>query len=372
MTRLVAYLSLLFIVSACSSVHHVEKRRYKKGYFIQWNKKEVKNVKQNHESIFSNDVELLNQQKTKDKTANQVAVDVKKTPSISETKEDYFFTENKSSNDNTTSIFPAPTVSKTTYHSKSRNSTSKISTIKKSTDTGLYLISGIIGAIIMSLFFANKKRAKKVSKWASENPKKTVTAILGTKSVLALGALHFGSMLHSSGYNFSENSLFVLLSLFSVSAVFYPIRKKQKGIFKQGYLKQKTHDIVLATLGFSMMLSLGNVSSQDPNYLPILNPITNQTSIEEEYIPVMSDETAESKNSSDEDTFGKVVGTIFIVAAFLGLLLLLAMLSCSISCNGQEALAIVVFIGGLIALIALLVHVLKLVWSKQQYRNEYK
>lgn len=64
-------------------------------------------------------------------------------------------------------------------------------------------------------------------------------------------------------------------------------------------------------------------------------------------------------------TTGQVIGTILVVLGAIGLLLLVAGLACSLSCNGSGALALLVGIGGTVGVIMLMIWAMKKINRKK-------
>ncbi|TNF48411.1 MAG: hypothetical protein EP305_05570 [Bacteroidetes bacterium] len=246
----------------------------------------------------------------------------------------------------------------------------------------LFALGGIMAFFMFLGLRINPDRAKRISYWAKENPKKTWMMIGGIKMIVGAGGLYIGKMLYENNIAFSDSSTYALLGIFGAAAIAYPLKSAKRNFIKHSYLKQKMIDGLLALLGLLLMVNLGNQAVADDNFVPVVSTVFDQTdqilygdeaSIElgtfdqskERYY---SEETALDEGAEDEkeeaNVWAQIGLTLLAVAIFLMLLYLVAVASCNLSCSGQEALATVVLIGGLIACILLLIFALNAIWKK--------
>jgi hypothetical protein len=78
----------------------------------------------------------------------------------------------------------------------------------------------------------------------------------------------------------------------------------------------------------------------------------------------------EIKKANDPSKGEKVLLVILSILVALGLLYLVAALSCSIACSGSEAIALLVAIGGTAGVILLLIFVIRAIYGKRRKKKE--
>jgi hypothetical protein len=247
----------------------------------------------------------------------------------------------------------------------------------------LIALGGVMALFLFLSLKINPDRAKRVSYWAKENPKKTMWMINGIKMITGVGGLYIGKMFYENDIAFSNTSTYALLGIFGAAAIAYPLKSAKRNFIKHTYLKRKVIDGLLALSGFLLMISLGNQVASDENVAPVITTVFEKTDqlfsqehhgANDQMTSYTSDEIDEiSTEATDEEkksgkNAGKIIGqillTLLAVALFIGLLYILAILSCSLSCNGQEALAVVVLLGGLAVCVGLLILAISAIWKK--------
>jgi hypothetical protein len=220
--------------------------------------------------------------------------------------------------------------------------------------------TGILSIILLSFF---RKQSKQISFWASQNSWKSRGLITAAHFVTGASALAFGDQLSVDGFIISEAAKYIALSTIATAVFLYPFPRSAN------YLHRKTLDAVLFTSGAMMMLYAGNqyeVKQQQNPAQAVYSFSTNTQATDwhlakkEISIPKIKKQDDPKKKSKDD----KVGLTIVASLIFLGLLYLLAALSCSISCSGLEGLAVAVGIGGGIGLVIGFVAVIKSIFGK--------
>lgn len=242
---------------------------------------------------------------------------------------------------------------------------------------------------------------KKLSRWAKENPRKArITIILGHFALVTI-ALFTGESFTELGIQFPAWLLFLFLSVFILAAAFYPCRKNRKPINNElYYIRQKSCDWLLAASTFLMILCLANKNTASVNFFQPVSASSGITHIKETKKPTAAEILASleyrdkstltrsekrilkqefktqlknyvaaklSGNKAEGDRAGLII--LAIIGA-LGLLFLLAALSCGIACNGAEGLAIAVLILGTAGIIWALIAVIRAI--KRGRKKEMK
>ncbi len=233
---------------------------------------------------------------------------------------------------------------------------------------------------------------RKLSLWAKQNPWHARFVIVISFLLLGTIAILSGLMLGNLGVSLPLAFLLCFAAVYAFAFITYP-RKKEKGtVF---YRKQKSCDFLLAASTFFMILYLGNHPEQLFRYqAPFASaiastPLNPGDSLQRSYKPIhafaasMKGEDGkllkwkERKKLLKEQikTIKKTEGLsrnsqtgliILSVIVALGLLYLVGALACSLSCNGSEAAAVIVGVGGAALVIFLLILVIRNLTGKKK------
>jgi len=238
----------------------------------------------------------------------------------------------------------------------------------------------------------------KFSNWAKRNLWTARILIVSSHVLLTIFAILLGLILTNLGISIPGYIFLTACLIFSIGLIIYPL-KAEKG-FKynktQFYQRQKLADLMLAGATFIMVLQLGNsyFSSE-------MNPVQRDWSItaEASYVKIISPEkvapTVEHhsekkvKNSSisrkekrsslrssvekmqsqinKHSEGGKAGLGILLIIGSLGLLFLVVVLACNLSCSGAEGAAVMVGILGGAAIIFLLLKAFKMMGKKKSH-----
>ena len=201
---------------------------------------------------------------------------------------------------------------------------------------------------------------KSISFWAKQNPRKAQTSIVLLYVLLNLLAISTGWLLYESGMRLPESLINTSFVLFLLTAVIY---KKQAS-----YFYRKTLDLVLITTTFLMLTFWSNNISEPSLYLPLSPKTANGVTIKNGGLSNSVHKIETEKTTIKKKEWRKqlkeklkqyrkiapwakvlLIALVITVAAFS--LYLLAALACNISCSGAEGLAVVVLVGGLIAIL---------------------
>jgi short-subunit dehydrogenase len=242
----------------------------------------------------------------------------------------------------------------------------------------------------------NTTQMKQLSYWARNNKWKARLLIILSWIALTFLGIYIGTNLSNWGIQLPRVMLGIVITSFLLTVFLYPLQK-QKGQKGNGpaYYRQKTFDLVLAVCSFSMVIYVSNnpdvlfqqsenlyAASSIPSSLPKDSSARSYKS-NAEFSASLKDENGNPlkwkerkkllkkqvkgiKSSRDLSGGEKFLLTFLACLAAAGLLYLVGALSCSLSCAGSEAAAIIVGIGGLGLVIFLLVITIRSIHGKNK------
>lgn len=208
---------------------------------------------------------------------------------------------------------------------------------------------------------------KNLSKWAKSNPIEARWIIALAKTLVYIKSIILGIWIYVEGIHIPDYLLNISVGAFLLVCFFYPIKKHTKGIFKQSYGKQKMMDGILVLLcpifiiiGINQLMYSPNNSkvSTSPEALFMVNKLNEKPklydtrkSVKQNFKELKKQVKSELKAFKKEyklkpGAVSEVIFLIFLLIGLIGLASVLAALTCTLSCNGQEGLAAVVLIGG--------------------------
>lgn len=222
---------------------------------------------------------------------------------------------------------------------------------------------------------------KKISLWARHHRWQTRFLIIIIYIILNLIGLFFGDILFASGVVISSFVIYAVCFVFLLGLIFYPSRK-DKDKYQNFYSRQKFNDFILVTTSFLLIVSFGNhynlsqsvsqspfhsiysiasttVSLEQSNGLSIEKPVKKKKAFKSFKQKLKENIRLLRKEYKDASPGERTALIILSVIVALGLLLLVAALSCNISCGGAEGAALAVGILGTALIIFLLVKVIK-------------
>ncbi|HMO34037.1 MAG TPA: hypothetical protein PKE63_05910 [Lacibacter sp.] len=198
---------------------------------------------------------------------------------------------------------------------------------------------------------------KQISRWASRNRKTTRALIVFLYLPLNLLAIAFGKELLRLDLQLADAWWYSALMLTAAIAFFYHTRLP--------YAPRKVLDLALGCCTFLFVSFAANrgsvhVVQMTPGHSAAALSAVYTTENAASVAPVIQADKKSWKKQlrsyirdtkKKEGNGGKGLLIVLIVLASLGLLILLAALSCNIACNGSEALAYLVFGLGLFGII---------------------
>ena len=253
----------------------------------------------------------------------------------------------------------------------------KRSVLINGNDNMFILNSAMIGLIMAALFWFNRFKLQRISFWAAKNNKKAIVAIGSIKTFLMLSGLFIGSYLAEQELAFSNSTSNILIGSYLTAALFYPAKNSLARFFEASNFRQKINDFALVLSGFLIMICLGNKSTVNPDFSAPSNFIfqtydnfstgtfDNTTVFQNNNDQISSSKNSVSSSKNSQLSNGAKAGlTILAILIFLVLMGLVSYIACGLSCNGQEALALLVGLGGITGLVTGLIFVLKSIYKK--------
>jgi hypothetical protein len=229
---------------------------------------------------------------------------------------------------------------------------------------------------------------KKLSYWAKQNIWKARLIIITAHLLLIVLAWFTGKKFLSIGIELPGFMLYLFLFVYLAAVFTYPsLKRTARNKYGAFYYKQKACDFMLAASTFGMILVLaGNKNLPAQLFQPLvgstvsISTTENKTAAEIlESLKYRDKSTltrpekrilkqefknqlkiyAAAKLSGNKKASGEAGLIILAIIAALGLLFLVASLSCSLSCNGSDGAAIAVVLLGTAAIVLGLVFVIR-------------
>lgn len=231
---------------------------------------------------------------------------------------------------------------------------------------------------------------RNLSYWAKHHPVYARIIIVVSRCVLAAIAYFLGWQLLQFDIGLSPLWIYFFILLFFVTGATYPQARNW-----ENYKSRKFYDLVIASCGFFIVLCLANqlnkpftlyqnaqaTVSVEPSLYKnaeakkLLEQFqkgekTKFTAKEKRIIKrefkYQLGQYVKAKVLGKKATADQVLLIILACIAAVGLLYLLAALSCTIACNGADALAIVVFVAGTAAIVWGLIRIIRSISRKRR------
>ncbi|MEO5582200.1 MAG: hypothetical protein ABIR66_05885 [Saprospiraceae bacterium] len=232
---------------------------------------------------------------------------------------------------------------------------------------------------------------KSISRWAAKHTLQSRIIIVLGHVLLVLLAISFGLETSMIDIKISSWMTKGLGNLFFISYILYPWFKTDHGFFKYSYRRQKAHDFILVLSYFlSIVCGLNQLIAAVPSeseymvearfivyhhnpgkdaskgtaldYKTKIKAFKKQLRVE----LLRLKRTLKAKNDKGGVVIIKILLVLLSVVLALGLMYVIAALSCSVACSGSEGIAWVIIIVGWSAAIWLLIVALKAILRKRQ------
>jgi hypothetical protein len=237
---------------------------------------------------------------------------------------------------------------------------------------------------------------RKISLWAKHHP--WLARIIIIVSFIVLNVLGFttGLLLHDASIFLPVAALLFFICLYATGFIAYPFKNENRKYrtVASRYVRQKTCDILLAGSTFLMIVYLGNHKEILFRYsfpfnealasntiLPGDSAVKTYKSIAafssfmkdangksltwKERKKILKEQVRVIKKADDLTDGAKAALIVLSVLVALGLLYLIGVLACSLSCGGSDVAAIIVAIGGAGLVIFLLIVVIRKILKKK-------
>ena len=243
---------------------------------------------------------------------------------------------------------------------------------------------------------------KRISIWAKLHVLPARILIIVGHIILTGIAIYWGVLSYNAGFHLNEGWLYFLILIYCSLYFVYPVKKK-KAFLKNTYAVRHGLHAIMALCSFSLVLSFTNVKLQpslngsaaaaisiniepkkgykNPEAERLINSYKkgdlkkfnrSERKILKNELGYQLQRFKESKktgNKSDGSDAGLIILTILVALAALGGV---AILSCSIGCNGNDGLATIVLIFGTAAVIFGVIMIIKGQSKKNTQSNETK
>lgn len=219
---------------------------------------------------------------------------------------------------------------------------------------------------------------KQLSYWAKANHRSARFFIVLIYILVNITALIAGSLLWSLDIEL-QGSFLVILALATVSLyLFYPA--------KASYYKRKVFHGLMAVCTFLIITFFGNQLHNSNPQLLFLNTTqavtysngNNQNNIHQP-IKIIKEKKFHKKHvrtflqklaaKKDRSTAAKILLITLTVIVALALLYILAALSCTIACNGVEAVAVLVAVAGTFGIVFGAIRIIQAILGKERKKK---
>ena len=236
---------------------------------------------------------------------------------------------------------------------------------------------------------------KTIAKWSSRNPWTARIIIALSHVALIVLGISSGIMFYVDGFEVPGGVIILMLVIFFPAYFLYPKRTATTGLFKYSFQRRCRHDFLLVMSSTCVLIAGINQElwrpekTQAENYQVRL--MVFQKDVDAAHLTKkearkdlvqmirswktnMKDQVkaykASAKEPGTKSTGAKVALTLLAVLLALGLWIGIASLSCSISCGGNEGLAIVVLVAGTALVIWILVVAIKAIYKKPKNQSK--
>lgn len=230
---------------------------------------------------------------------------------------------------------------------------------------------------------------KQVSYWARDHVWPSRFLLVAAHIMLSAWAIYAGIWLTAQGIEFSKNLPGLVVCVLSIASLAYPIRGKVRGILKYSYRLQKSLDGIIVFCGLLLLAASGQYFTKyceiENTPLPITKSVAIKSASPIDFRKINKKPTGrisslnyvwQSAKSGVKEHIKALRSTklkawqvglvVLSIAVAMFLLLLTILLSCDLGCNGNGALAAVVFFGGLLLTIFLYSLALRAIFKRTE------
>jgi len=243
------------------------------------------------------------------------------------------------------------------------------------------LISGIAGFLGLGLASINNKKALQISTWAARKKRSSRFLVVILNILLPIGGFLVGSWFNRLGLDLPANSKLAMIGLLGLTALSYPLVRPVNTGVSRHYRRRKFHDLLIVLGSILFFISAGNNHFSERATNPIQknlsfseyrsNRLSGENSIIAGTTYSTGDWVLDQVNIKQPGLKRKMKPWNIVLLTILSTALLLAsgyglaILSCSIACNGYDTAAFILLFGGAAGLIALFIVSLKAIFRKE-------
>ena len=244
---------------------------------------------------------------------------------------------------------------------------------------------------------------KKLSLWAKNHKWTTRLLIIAAFILLDITGIIIGLLMNDLNIMLPPVTFYIFVILFFVAMGLYPDKATKGTLYSKHrfYIRQKTCDLVLAGSAFLMIVCISNDNMIfKENYIPVnaatqnsfafirdstLKPYKSiavfSASMKDkegkllkwkERKKLLKEQSKGIKKANDISKGGKAALMVLCGLVASGLLTLVLAWSCSLSCSGSDGAAILVGVGGTVAVIFLVILAGRLIYGKKKKQKNIK
>lgn len=235
---------------------------------------------------------------------------------------------------------------------------------------------------------------KTISLWANQNPTTARALLVLLHFLMIANAVLLGTLLYLFDAAPSKGVLYPTIGLGLVVLLSYPLYAKGTPAYRASYRRRKIHDAGLAILT-SLIVAMGvggflvdnSFYYDTPPYTPTnarqvaynthqtAPPVEKPKSLRKKRFKKQRQQLRKSLRLMKQKTSApnglhivfKILLTLVVIAVAIGLGILVAVLACNIACNGMGVVGLAVLVVGWVAIIALGIWLIILI-----FRNKNK
>jgi hypothetical protein len=212
---------------------------------------------------------------------------------------------------------------------------------------------------------------KTIANWSRQHFIAARIIIALSHTIIGICATYIGIQLKKNNVFFPTQLFWFFLILFFAVSIYH----QQFYSFRLPFYKRKFLDLVILLSGFMMIITTSN--QPDTNHLNFYTTLKGSFAERKAnaLVPVIKPNGKEVrkqwKELKKEMKAGGASGGSIAIAVVVGLILiaLVASASCSLACNNQGALSIIVLLGGLAGIFFIMKAIIK---SSTRHRNNMK
>lgn len=363
---IIVFLGIFFCLS-CST--DLQKRHYRKGYYVARNKSKDHSV-DNKRSVHNKEFNKLPSDKITLSNEDREEVAMTSEPVYSQPIQKKDEIKIIPPAKNTSRIISNLRSEIEPYHqansiySKPKSESSESSSSKA--DNLLYAIGSIVGLMTYGLIRKKRNEVFKLVRWAKKNKAKSRILIGISQATLASLGIIIGKQLSQLGYQTSDTLEYAFSGLMGLGFLSLLMRKQKSSftLLDSFDLDRMSH-LAIGLSFFALTTGIGNrLESHREQFSPIGKAV-------EVFHYNHSDEgllqSPQSQKNDNGDSVALGFSIFFLILLCIAILLGALLLACSLSCQGNDAGAFAVVILGLFLIVLLIIQISKMV---KRHREE--